>query len=69
MGPYQVALLKMYLFIYLAVLGLSRGTWGVRSSLWHVGSSSLTRDQTWAPALGVQSISHWIPREVPLFHI
>ena len=23
-----------------------------RSLLWHVGSSSLTRDQTWAPCIG-----------------
>ena len=30
--------------IYLAVLGLSCGTWGLRSLLRHVGSSSLTRD-------------------------
>ena len=32
--------------------------------MWHVESSSLTRDRTWAPALGVQSLSHWTTREV-----
>ena len=37
------------LFIYLAVLGLSRGMQALPSSFWHVGSSSLTRDQTEAP--------------------
>ena len=31
----------------------------------HVGSSFLTRDQTWAPALGSQSLSHWTTKEVP----
>ena len=29
-----------------------------------MGSSSLTRDQTLAPALGARSISHWTTREV-----
>ena len=29
------------------------------------GSSSLTRDETGPPALGVQSLSHWTTREVP----
>ena len=33
------------------------------SQLQHVGSSSLTRDQTWAPC--TQSLSHWTTREVP----
>ena len=44
-------------------------------SLWHVGffaptckllvvaSSSLTRDQTWAPVLGPWNLSHWTTRE------
>ena len=30
----------------------------------HAGSSSLTRDQTLALALGAQSLSHWTTREV-----
>ena len=48
--------------IYLAALGISCG------DLWlcHVGSSFLTWDGTWAPALGVQSLSHWTTREVPV---
>ena len=44
-------------FIYL--LGCAR------SWLQHVGSISLTRDQTWAPALGVRRLSHWTTSEVP----
>ena len=36
--------------------------------LWHVGSSSLTRDQTQPPALEAQSLSHWTTREVPQEH-
>ena len=31
-----------------------------------VGSSSLTRDWTWALALGTQSLSHWTTGKVPL---
>ena len=34
--------LKILLFIYLAVLGLSCGTWNLQSSLQHVGSCILT---------------------------
>ena len=30
----------------------------------HVGSSSLTRDRTWAPAQGTWSLSHWTTRKV-----
>ena len=37
-----------------------------RSSLQHVGSSSLTRDRTQAPCIGAQSLNHWTTREVPL---
>ena len=33
--------------------------------LWHVGSSSLTRDRTETPAQGVWNLSHWISEEVP----
>ena len=32
--------------------------------VWHVGSSSLTRDQTRFLALGVRNLSHWTTREV-----
>ena len=35
--------------------------------MWHISSSSLTRNQTQAPALGAKSLSHWTTREVPLF--
>ena len=31
----------------------------------HVGSSSLTRDQTWAPALGTRSLNRCTTTEVP----
>ena len=41
----------IYLFvIYLSALGLSRSTSDLY--LWHVESSSPTRDQTWAPCIG-----------------
>ena len=45
-----IYLFKKYLFIYLAALGLSCGMWDLQ--LWHVESSSLTRDQTRAPCVG-----------------
>ena len=32
----------------------------------HVGSSSLTQDQTWAPALGARSLSPWATKDVPV---
>ena len=52
-------------FIYLFdCVGLRCSTPDPWSSLWHVGSSSLTRDQTMAPALGAESLSHWTTREV-----
>ena len=35
-----------------------------RSQLWHVGSRSLTRNQTWAPCNGSTESNHWITREV-----
>ena len=67
------------LFMYLAALGVNCGTWDlhcstrdlwlqlVNSWLWHVGPSFLARDWTWAPsALGVQIVSHWTTREVPI---
>ena len=67
------------LLIYLAVLGLSCGTWDVWSSLQQPGSlvsacellavaprsSSLTRDRTQAPELGATSLRHWTTREIP----
>ena len=40
-----------FLFFF-SVPGLSFCTWDLRTYLWHVGSSSLTRDGNWAPCLG-----------------
>ena len=40
-----------------------------RSQLQHMGSRSLTRDRTWAPALGARSLSHCTTREVPLLAV
>ena len=40
--------------------------WHVNSWLWHAGSSSLTRDRTRAPALGMRSLNHWTAGEVPI---
>lgn len=51
---------------YLAVQGLRfgiRDLWSL--SVWHGGSSSLTRDPAWAPAWGVQCLSRWASGEVP----
>ena len=39
--------------------------WYANSQLQLVGSSFLMRYRTWAPALGMQSLSHWAAREVP----
>ena len=57
--------LSMHTFVYLATPHLSCGTWDLQSSLQHVGSSSLTRNQTSVPPLGVWSLNHWTTREVP----
>ena len=45
-----LCIFKKYLFIYLAVLGLSCCMGGL---------SFLTRDRTWAAYLGSMSLSHW----------
>ena len=58
---------KKFILYYLAALGLSCGTWDFQSSVQPVGSNSLTRDQTQAPVLGVQSLSHLTTKEVPNF--
>ena len=34
-----------------------------------VGSSSPTRDCSPAPAAGVRSLSHWTPRETPVYFL
>ena len=55
-------------FIYLAAPGCSCSTrdlqWHLNSASQHMGSSSLTRDQTEPPALEAWSPSHWTTREV-----
>ena len=75
----RVIIILVYEFVelkknYLAVLGFKSflGHAGsflqlphVNSWLRHVGFSSLTRDQTLAPALGAHSLSHWTTRGVP----
>ena len=54
-----------YFLKYLAVPGPS--LWHIAFfKLWHVGSSSLIRDRTWAPCTG--SLTHSITREVPRLH-
>ena len=50
--------LQIYFFTYLAATGLSRGTCDVPSSLWRVGSHSLTRDWTQDPVLRAWVLSH-----------
>ena len=38
--------------------------------LWHVGSSSPTKDLTWLHALGARSLSHWtrvVPDFIPFY--
>ena len=54
-------LYSFFIFIYLAAFYLLNGL-----SLQHVGSSSLTRDQTQVPFLGVWHLTHWTTREVPV---
>ena len=59
---YQFVLVSILLF----VLSFNMYLFGCpRSLLQRGGSSSLTWDQTWTPALGAQSLSHWAAREVP----
>ena len=45
--------------IYLAVPDLSCSTQDLPSSLWHLGSSFVTRDEPRSPALEAQSLSYW----------
>ena len=55
-----------FIHIFMAVRGLSCSTRGLQSPLWHVGSSSLIRNESWAPALGAWSLIRWTTREVPV---
>ena len=61
---------------YLALLGLSCGTQDLDLCcgmqvllLWHVGTSSLTRDKTQSPALATWSLSHWTTRLSPKLYL
>ena len=54
---------------YLSALRLSCITPGLQFSLRHVGSTSMTRDQTRPSALGAWSLSHWTTREVSICHL
>ena len=50
-------------FIYLAALCLSCDTWAqLPHSTWDL--SSLTRDQSCVPCIGMQILNHWTTREV-----
>ena len=65
-SPLIISAFMLYLLIFIYLFGC---TW---SQLWHVGSSDLTRGQTWAlPALRWWSLSHWITREMLcyIFHV
>ena len=53
----------------MAALGLSCNRQNLQYSFWHVGSSSLTRELTWARALRAQCLSHQTTREVPFFYL
>ena len=43
--------------------------WHANSQLWHVRSSSLTRDQTQGPLHCGGGVSHWTTKEVPLCYL
>ena len=49
---------QKHIFLNIYLLGCAG------ASLWHMGSSSMTREQTGAPALGAWSLSHWTTRKV-----
>ena len=52
----------IWTFLFLIFIYLFGCAW---SQLWHVGSSSPTRDRTWAACIG----SHWTTKKVPGFRI
>ena len=73
---YHLFFVFIYLFWLHRVLVAARGIFVVACGLlvaacrllscgMCAGSSSPTRDWTWAPALGQQSLAHWTTREVP----
>ena len=59
---YSLLLKSIYLLTYSVCTSLSSGAQGLQSCLQHVGSSSLTRGGTQAPALGAWSLSRWTTR-------
>ena len=66
-------LFNIYVCIHLAVPGLICSVWDIslwhgNSSLQHMGSSSRPGMDS-APALGLWSLSHWTPREVPILSV
>ena len=71
LSVYFFFFLKIYLFIWLHQVLVAAGrllSCGLRtlSCGMHVGSSSLTRARTLAPALGAQNLIYCATREVPL---
>ena len=70
-----------YICLFICLTAPSLGLWNLRHmeslvagvrffyflflKLWHMRSSSLTRNWAWPPAWGTQSLSHWTTREVP----
>ena len=57
-------------WVLVAALGIFSLHCGMQIlSLWHVGSSSPTRDQTQAPCIGAQSLSYWTTKKVSRFHL
>ena len=66
--------LLKYLSINLAATDLScslwdYSMWGLPSSLIHIWSSSLIKNQTQAAWIGTWSLTHWTTREVPIMNI
>ena len=59
--------LRKYLFVYLAVPGLNCGTQTLSCSMWDI--VPWQRIELGPPALGMQSLSHWTTREVPMFDL
>ena len=76
-GVSFVGLFVFLIFVYLTAPGLSCSTWDLQSwhentQLQHVGSSSLTGDQTWAPYTGTmdsQPLDHQGSEVKSLSHV
>ena len=67
-------IIYLFLLIYFGYAGLSCGTWKTCCHVWDWGFTAAARGilvpgpgiELWPPALGTQSLSHWIPRGGPL---